>query len=155
MFVAYSKKTKKRRPLPKMSKKLAAERVAARMAAHEITIAAATAANGLPDAAANSNVTKWEQNAQNALVPGWRNSFLTASPGERTASGVPLCRRKKMGPIVHGQPGLPPTASFLEHLHQGTKLHHFWRTRTEPDRGFLRRNRNACNEEAPCTYTVT
>lgn len=100
----------------------AASRRAALLAAHADGVEAAAAINAAAGLRGKVICTALHMRHQPEDHSGYMKVFPNYRHGSRADGyGCPALSPMTMGPVSHGQPGLPP-ASCLENLHQGNKV---------------------------------
>jgi hypothetical protein len=96
--------------------------IMAKIAAHDALCISVAASNKNAGLRGNVICHKMLMMKNPGFVNGYHNVFPNYKHGGRSDGlGIPSLSPKSMGPIHHGQPGLPP-ATNLENFHQGNKV---------------------------------
>ncbi len=99
-------------------------RKAIQLAEHEALIEGVAAENRDAGRVGHISMVKMRMMKTTPLKPGNTNIYPNYRDGfKKDGLGIPSLSPKSMGPIAHGQPGLPPSKN-LENLHQGNKCFH-------------------------------
>lgn len=122
----HSKKDTERKELPKMPEEKRREADAKRLRAHAATVAAAAAENKAHGRQGSVSCHKLLMMKNPPLVDGHLNVFPNfkhqgAFAARNGGVGYSKLSPKAMGPVKHGQPGLPD-AENIENMHQGNKV---------------------------------
>lgn len=111
--------SKSKIPLPKDP--YAKAKKITQLAEHETLIEKIAAENRDAGLCGHISMAKMRMMKTTPLKPGYTNIYPNYRDGcKKDGLGIPSLSPKSMGPIEHGQPGLPPSKN-LENLHQGNK----------------------------------
>lgn len=117
----HARDKERRHPLPKLSRGEKEERKATTHMAENVAIEEAAEQNRRAGRRGQVRVTKMQMRKAVPDLPGFRKVFPNFKHGGRTDGlGFNTLSPMFLGPVEHGQPGLPPALN-IENFHQGSK----------------------------------